>query len=966
MALSLWVVPVALEAQEAALDPALSAAMRSAAPSDRMRVLIEFEDKTGAAPAAAPRGVFALQRRAQVLLAPLAEPVKAGELQIQERFWVVPAALAKATPAAIAELARRPGVRRIYLDERLPVRLEPSVSLGTAPQFVSEALRTIGADAVWAGGVTGSGTTVAIFDTGVDGRNALLADRWRGRRTSVRASWFDPFRRASEPQDLIGHGTLVASAAVGALPAGDTLVRADGTRVVAVDGLDVVTGPAPEAEWIAARIFDNFGGNVFTRRSVILQAFQWALDPDGDPSSADEPDVISNSWGTFTQPGQFDACTDIIFTAVDAAEAAGIAVIFAAGNGGPASGSVAFPASRDDPQLRSLAVGATEGTGTSLTVASFSGRGPSACGGGIKPELVAPGRIPEVIAAGPGTARLTGFTVKGTSFSTPQVAGALALMRQLQPGVSPEQAKRFLLNSARDLGVAGADNESGFGLLDVPAAVAQAGGGAAVAFLQFTGAHVDGSQTVLALRNRGMDEFPGGWLEIEGSAGAGERVSLAAIGPGEERSVRLRPVAMSDSRVVHAVVFDLSGSVLLSRSLVLTPPGIFGGFILTAGALNAGANNFGRMGQVAAFKGFEWRGEELLPSASFVVAGGGRLSDGMYSTVEGRPALKTQPPAVETDWAPSRSATDVQPASADVRFDDFEALTPVGVEVSERLEASESGGVGALALTARIRNASGARIQDLTPGVFADWDLNGGEMIRWSPELRALIAEPIAGGGPVTLLAGDTTEIAFTSVPLGTPGSTGFYDAGSGVLATEFAETDKIDLVRGLPADGLPGAGTATDQASLLSVGPLDLAVGNTAVVRFWLLVADSESEAGTRLAELRAAAPPAPPSGGRFKALFPFPNPLRIGQGRITFPFDLPAPLRTAGAKISFELYDVAGRRILRQRFPVDAAASLPVLTWDGRLKGGRQAAAGVYLYVFRLQGAVSEVQSGRVMVVR
>ena len=68
---------------------------------------------------------------------------------------------------------------------------------------------------MWPGGVTGTGTTVAFFDSGVDGANAMLSSRWRGRRTTARAAWFDPFRGAGEPQDLNGHGTQVAAAADG-------------------------------------------------------------------------------------------------------------------------------------------------------------------------------------------------------------------------------------------------------------------------------------------------------------------------------------------------------------------------------------------------------------------------------------------------------------------------------------------------------------------------------------------------------------------------------------------------------------------------------------------------------------------------------------------------------------------------------------------------------------------------------
>ena len=53
-------------------------------------------------------------------------------------------------------------------------------------------------------------------------------------------------------------------------------------------------GVAPEARWIAVKIFDDAGKAPL---SAIHQGFQWLLDPDGDPDTDDAPDVVNNSWG---------------------------------------------------------------------------------------------------------------------------------------------------------------------------------------------------------------------------------------------------------------------------------------------------------------------------------------------------------------------------------------------------------------------------------------------------------------------------------------------------------------------------------------------------------------------------------------------------------------------------------------------------------------------------------------------
>ncbi|MFQ5888497.1 MAG: S8 family serine peptidase [Gemmatimonadota bacterium] len=954
-------LPAGAEAQEVRVDRAVRTALVEAGPGERVPILIEYE--AGELPVLSR--VDGLQRRAAAVLAPLAALEGPG-LEVRERFWIVPAAAAEADAEAVEALASQPGVRRVYLNERLPVTLEPASSVTVPPAFTSDAMRTIGADAVWMNGITGEGVTVALFDTGVDGENAMLASRWRGLRTGSRASWFDPFRRASAPQDLIGHGTQVAVTMAGALPAGDTLILADGTRIVAVSDVDVVTGTAPRAEWMAARIFDTFGGGLFTRRSVILQAFQWAMDPDGSPLTDDAPDVINNSWGIIGDPEMFDQCNDVIFSAIDAAEAAGIAVVFAAGNAGPASGSIQAPAGRDDPELRSFAVGATSGTDTDVSVASFSGRGPSPCGGGIKPEIVAPGTVPEVRAAGRRAARLTGFGVQGTSFSSPQVAGALALIKQLRPTITPEQAKRFLLQTARDIEAPGADNDAGFGLLDVPAAVQRAAVSFAGSFLQVAGVRLAPSEAYITLANRGNREWPGGRLEVSGPRGIRSERDIGPLGPGRSRGFRIPfQVGEWEGRLaVLVTAYDLSGGIALSRAVLLAPPNQFGGFVLAERGFRASGNDFGRLGRIARVPGFEWQGEELLPAGSFFVAGAGLLSDGIYATVQGQPELKSQPPAAETDWAPVRGLTDVGESTADVRFDDFEALKPIGLQVDARLRVSQEGGVGALAITALITNASGVRIPDVVPGVFADWDLPGGERLRWSAELEAFITEPRGAGGPITLLAADTTPVGMADVPLGTPGASGFYEIASGVLADdEFDEAVKLDLARGGSDDGLPGAGIATDRAPLLSAGPFDIAAGSSALVRFWLLVSQSEEAAATRLAQLRAE-PPEPPSlAEEFVALPPFPNPLRVGVGAITFPFELPASMRRPGAVMRFELYDVAGRLLVERRIPVDPSSSLVAPRWDGRLAGGRKAAAGVYLFVFRLAG---EARSGRILLLR
>ena len=60
----------------------------------------------------------------------------------------------------------------------------------------------------------------------------------------------------------------------------------------------------------------------------------------------------------------------------------------------------------------------------------------------------------------------------GTSFSTPIVAAAAAWVWTLRPTLDVTQIFDLLRQSARDIGPPGFDSASGFGIVDIPAALA--------------------------------------------------------------------------------------------------------------------------------------------------------------------------------------------------------------------------------------------------------------------------------------------------------------------------------------------------------------------------------------------------------------------------------------------------------------------------------------------------------------
>ncbi|MGI9506830.1 MAG: S8 family peptidase [Geminicoccaceae bacterium] len=116
------------------------------------------------------------------------------------------------------------------------------------------------------------------------------------------------------------------------------------------------------------------------------------------------------------------------------------------------------------------------------------------CGSSKERCLVAPGIDIETTSNGGDTT-----TVDGSSFSAPAVSGSLALLLDLFPSLSPEDAVQILLDSATDLGEEGVDEIFGHGLVNIERAVQPIG----VASLP-TGDDVDGGVVTLNASKIGL------------------------------------------------------------------------------------------------------------------------------------------------------------------------------------------------------------------------------------------------------------------------------------------------------------------------------------------------------------------------------------------------------------------------------------------------------------------------------
>lgn len=385
---------------------------------------------------------FAKQKQ---LLAQIKSAKAAGAVKSARRFWVANAIAVKADAASVKALAARPEVQKVFPNFRVAVGDPMPNRGGVAPSAGNEwNIDKIGAPAVWSTfSTTGTGAKVAILDTGIDDTHPDLAGK------------VDEFVQVDEygnattttPTDTDAHGTHVSGIVAGS------------------GGI----GVAPGARLMGAIVLPGGGGTY----AQVLGGMEWAADPDGNPATADQPDVANMSWGSIGLVYQF-------IEPIDNLVAAGVFPAVAAGNWG--EGWVSGPG--DVPTA--FAVGATD---KNDAVPWWSSGGevtwyePPHAGVYTKPDASAPGAAVRSSVPGGGYAIWS-----GTSMATPHMAGAAALLRSLDPSLTVGEISSILQSTALDLGAEGKDTRYGSGRIDVPAAA-----GLAVAF-----GTVEGTVTVSA------------------------------------------------------------------------------------------------------------------------------------------------------------------------------------------------------------------------------------------------------------------------------------------------------------------------------------------------------------------------------------------------------------------------------------------------------------------------------------
>nr|WP_251829221.1 S8 family peptidase [Streptomyces sp. ATCC 21386] len=308
-------------------------------------------------------------------------------------------------------------VKKIWLDGKVRATLDKSV-----PQ--------IGAPAAHTAGYDGKGVEVAVLDTGIDAGHPDLKDRIDAVKN---------FSAAADTVDRAGHGTHVASTIMGSGAASPTGAK--------------YAGVAPGARLLVGKVLDDSGQG---DDSSVIAGMQWAV--------AQGAKVVNMSLGGTDTLG-----IDPVEQAVnDLSAASGALFVIAAGNEGPAEGTIGTPGSA----AAALTVGAVDRRDA---IAEFSSRGPTA-DGFLKPDVTAPGV--DIVAAKAaegdmGDPAADGYvSMSGTSMATPHVAGAAAILAQEHPDWTGPQLKAALTASAKPAPATSAYTQ-GTGRVDVARAITQ-------------------------------------------------------------------------------------------------------------------------------------------------------------------------------------------------------------------------------------------------------------------------------------------------------------------------------------------------------------------------------------------------------------------------------------------------------------------------------------------------------------
>jgi subtilisin family serine protease len=465
----------------------------------------------GAAAATESRQARLAAAEKTVTVAALGAAAFAADKARARAFWrsLTSAEGASGAPSALAD-----GAARVDLDGRVRATIDPGVAQIRAPQ-------------AWAAGYDGTGTTVAVLDTGYDTTHPDL----KGVVTTTAN-----FSTNETVADGNGHGTHVASTIAG------TGAASSGAH----------GGVAPGAELLVGKVLDDSG---MGEDSAVLAGMQWAV--------AQGADVVNMSLGGEASDGQ-----DPLSRAVEELSASSDTLfVIAAGNTGwMGPSTVTSPAAAD----AALTVGAVDG---SDVMAYFSSRGPRLGDRAVKPDVSAPG-VGIVAARAAGTSLGAPeddyyTSLEGTSMATPHVAGLAAILKHRHPAWDGERLKAAI--TASTVPVPGATAfDTGTGRVDAERAIAQtviSSGSLNLGWFPFPQSSLPTTHTPLTYTNLGSAPVTLA-LAAEGvdggAAPAGVTVSPSTLtvpaGGSAQVDVALDPTAAGVGSFSGVITADAGGS----------------------------------------------------------------------------------------------------------------------------------------------------------------------------------------------------------------------------------------------------------------------------------------------------------------------------------------------------------------------------------------------------------------------
>ncbi|MDQ6694425.1 MAG: S8 family peptidase [Chloroflexota bacterium] len=282
-----------------------------------------------------------------------------------------------------------------------------------------------GATNVWNEGpgyLQGSGTTVAVVDSGI-----LYTKDW-SKRLIANVNFNAAYHNAA---DAYGHGTFVAG-----------VIAGDGTM-----SNGTYMGMAPQTNLVNVRVSDDQG---MAYESDVVNGLQWVHDNMGTYKIKVVNLSLNSGVAESYNTSPLDAACEILWFD-------GVVVVASSGNNGTAN----LYAPANDPFV--ITVGAVDDQGTPSTaddsVASYSAYGTDETAQ-AKPDIVTSGS--NIISVLPDNGMLTisanhpanrvnsqYFRMSGTSMAAPMVSGAVALLLQDEPNLTPDQVKYRLKATAK-------------------------------------------------------------------------------------------------------------------------------------------------------------------------------------------------------------------------------------------------------------------------------------------------------------------------------------------------------------------------------------------------------------------------------------------------------------------------------------------------------------------------------------